>query len=778
MTPETYLNTYSSYKAGTSNITTWLARSARRVGVDFDATVSAPSSANGSTKPKKREATSATKKYQIPLKEFASIAKAIATSTDPKIRLPKAIVSMIRDVIALRKQATDFFVRFTKSKSSAAVQAANAGHRHFIAVLEEVLTILKPEDDKQTELPNMFEALTVEETLEVAEANEPAPATDANQYELQTTGEDIVFAILSFFKDVNEVREYLQGVWTDYRQGKVDVMSAAVTTDTAFVLLEHSSQDIAEAIPGEATYPGMVAILTDYLEKLGGVNEHFGDWTCLQTASLLNSYADVLEPGQLPVMKAGHFGIYNPKRDRSKLSAEEKHNEDLIVLMELLPEFTKLSRTKLYVPAQDELTTGLRQMMDANTMDALPTYAIFGTQILLDIHHVLRQDTARPFEQLQATGKRVISTLDDYFRYSRGRSISNWPPENDEVFRQISAQAKDWTVTDTVGKAIVKGVGNVRPRPYYLLKNHPVLCGLLTFRLNVLLNGAGMNLCTAWGTVLYPAHLYNAARQSADLDAEWKDMEYILSVHSLQRIFVGAPPSDPQEYLKRFLLTLGASASNFARNRRPGGRALIVESKKGPRGLKTTSPVKDIFRAHYLYESPIALTTPNIVAMLAVASKAERTSWPSVDMAEFSRKMIVQRQYTTLQLLTAVREGVASEELHLLFDYFGLHQRSSRLLRDLQTHTQHDLVKYFGSDYIEEESQLPYIIGYIFEVVRGSDRISEQLRVQNGGSRMLHDAAAVLARFLESGENSGKGIMGAKALSHSVAHAFANGTLG
>lgn len=119
---------------------------------------------------------------------------------------------------------------------------------------------------------------------------------------------------------------------------------------------------------------------------------------------------------------------------------------------------------------------------------------------------------------------------------------------------------------------------------------------------------------------------------------------------------------------------------------------------------------------------------------------------------------------------------MASEELHLLFDYFGLHQRCSRMLRDLQTHTQHDLVKYFGSDYIEDESQLPYIIGYIFEVVRGSDRIGEELRVEveGRGSRMLYDAAGVLARFLGSGENSTKGIVGAKSLSL----AFANGMLG
>lgn len=512
MTPDTYLNTYRTYKAGTNKITTWLAQAAQRCGVEVNATLSTPEGTNAPTKKGKKA--SATQKYAIPLKDFVSIAKAIAFSTKPTIRMPNSVVSLIRSVIGLRRQATEFFARMSKSRSSATVQAATAGHRHFITVLEAVLTIFdsssKDTDDLTSEATNLFDALTVEEPSDAAEA-EPAAANlkkkgssanEAAEYELQTTSDDIVFTIFSFFKDVNDVRQYLQGVWKDYRQGKVDAMSAAVTTDTAFTLLKHSSGDVLEALPGQTKYQGMVAVLNDYLEKLGGASDAFGDWTCLQTANLLKSYEDVLDPGSVPVMKPGHFGVYNAKNDWSKMSDHEKYQEDLIVLLELLPEFTKLSRTKMYVPAQDELTTGLRKMMDANAMDALPMYAIFGTQILLDIHHVLRGDVARPFDQLQATGKRVIMTVDDYFRYSRGKSINNWPAQNDEVFRQVSSLAKDWTTVDRVGKAIVKGVGNVRPQPYHLLRGHPVLCGLLMFRLNMALNDGGIHLCNAWGSVM------------------------------------------------------------------------------------------------------------------------------------------------------------------------------------------------------------------------------------------------------------------------------------
>ena len=554
-----------------------------------------------------------------------------------------------------------------------------------------------------------------------------------------------------FFKDVNKIRDYVKQLWLDYRSDKLDVMSAAVTTDTAFTLLEQSTVHIFESLPTASNYPEMMVLLLGYVETLGSPKQKLADWACMLACERLSQHAKVLEPGIVRRTKPGQFGVYDPKQDRSTLSEEEKQREDGIVLMELLPEFTRLSRMNLPVPAEDKLTSGLRKMMDANSLDGLPECTIFATQMLLDIHHVLREDTARPFEELQATGKRINKTLDDYFRCSRSRSINVWDAQNDQALRQIQTFAWNWAMTDMMAKAAARGSGTVNSRPSHLLKNHPILCGLMVFRLNLLMNDAGIALCNAWGSVVYPAYLYNACRQSANLEQEWEDIEYVLSVHSPTRVFVGAPPTEPAEYHKRFILALGASASNFARNRRPGGRNLIIESKRGPRRLKTTSPVKDIFYNRYVHDASAVLATPNIVAMTAVATKTQRISTPLVDMKEFSSRMLVQKQYTTTQLLTAVREGVAGEELYLLFDYFSLHQRGYKLLRDVQSHVHGDLVKYFGPSYVEEESQLPYVVGWVFEVARGSDRIVESMRLENAGSRMMQEPSDVLARMLQNG---------------------------
>lgn len=220
------------------------------------------------------------------------------------------------------------------------------------------------------------------------------------------------------------------------------------------------------------------------------------------------------------------------------------------------------------------------------------------------------------------------------------------------------------------------------------------------------------------------------------------------------------------------------SASAFARNRRGGKSAKLPESKTGPRGLKTTSPVKDIFRASYVDGESFALSVSNIIAMLCVAAKAERTSGPSFEVLAFTRNTATQRHFTTLQILQAVREGVASEEMHLLFDYFGLHQRAYTLLDTLRRELDGEMLRYFGPNYIEDYSQLPYMVGYIFEVARGSDRVAEELRIKHNGSKMLLRASEIVAKFLE-GETKERrsSYIRAKSLTKAAVHMYQTGEL-
>jgi len=111
------------------------------------------------------------------------------------------------------------------------------------------------------------------------------------------------------------------------------------------------------------------------------------------------------------------------------------------------------------------------------------------------------------------------------------------------------------------------------PEPFRLLKQYPLLCGLFTFVLKTRAQEIGLAFANAWGSILYASHLYNAARQEKLLLKSWTDLELLIALHSPERFFVGDCPKSLEEYLERFLLSMGYSATAFASNRRSSALA-------------------------------------------------------------------------------------------------------------------------------------------------------------------------------------------------------------
>lgn len=117
-------------------------------------------------------------------------------------------------------------------------------------------------------------------------------------------------------------------------------------------------------------------------------------------------------PGELPVMKRGHFGSYNPQAKRTNMTHEQRELEDTIVLLELLPEF--VLGNAFFV--QDELTRGLHQMTQTKK---IPIWLGFATTVLLDIHHVFRSNVDYGLQSLQEIGTLVKGTINGYLEFSK-----------------------------------------------------------------------------------------------------------------------------------------------------------------------------------------------------------------------------------------------------------------------------------------------------------------------------------------------------------------------
>jgi hypothetical protein len=166
-----------------------------------------------------------------------------------------------------------------------------------------------------------------------------------------------------------------------------------------------------------------------------------------------------------------------------------------------------------------------------------------------------------------------------------------------------------------------------------------------------------------------------------------------------------------------------------------------------------------------------------LTALASIANKAQRMHAPLEDVEQLARDITSQPQMTPIQLLTYVQEGLAAEEVHLLFDYFGVHRRGIELLRELKDELDEDLIEYFGEGYIENDTQLPYVVGYIFEIIYFADKAAESLNLRAYGSKILNKASDILKNFLERDNTGMQGLMKARALTRTVQYTHENGNL-
>jgi hypothetical protein len=56
---------------------------------------------------------------------------------------------------------------------------------------------------------------------------------------------------------------------------------------------------------------------------------------------------------------------------------------------------------------------------------------------------------------------------------------------------------------------------------FVLLRTHPVLCGMMLFRINLNMQHAGLTLVNAWGALPTVLHLYNACLVERLLEKPW-----------------------------------------------------------------------------------------------------------------------------------------------------------------------------------------------------------------------------------------------------------------
>lgn len=271
MRPDVFTDSYKRYKSGTNAIAVWLVETARACGDSLEFL----NSKSQSKKPVKN------RKYLMPLSEFIRLAEVIAEhgrAHKTKIKVPLSVLSSIREVLNLRKQASRYFQGM--SHDDDVFEANNKAHLHIISILEHVLQSLEPlgqansksqsagkrkaTKDTTTDPPiNLFDALELEEADENvgSELVTWSGKLDSEgqhslvSFKVERPDDDLPFAIYCLYKDLNEIRTFIRETWEDYKNEKTPLVAASIVTDIAFELVERREKEFLATVELPENFP-------------------------------------------------------------------------------------------------------------------------------------------------------------------------------------------------------------------------------------------------------------------------------------------------------------------------------------------------------------------------------------------------------------------------------------------------------------------------------------------------------------------------------------------
>ncbi|ESZ94889.1 hypothetical protein SBOR_4765 [Sclerotinia borealis F-4128] len=778
MLPGYLYSTYKRYKEDTSTFIRWLSQTGESCGYSSIKTPTpiveaAPKSARLKGKARKaaKQASSGDS-----LSRPATAVKQSSRIVD----IPISIIRAGLRAISARRKCTSFFTDLTAEDD---IQRArtNESHEFFTDLMNKVLMVLQPSFAVATEatstrvqnakcpeedIANRFAQLEVEDLEDTDDHVPVSTATNSTEaeavYELNISEstahkEEKLFAIVSLFKDLQELRNFIEGIWKDYNEKRIDLITAAATTNVAFQLGIRAQDEITANFPGLDDYDYVIkTVLTALRGDATGneveVSETVGDFVFTPAHTILDNFCDILKPNEVPVMKRGYLGVYLPLIDRSKKSSLERFREDQILLLELLPEFSFTAKYKLKHFAIDELTRGIGEM---TLSKKIPVWLTFATTVLLDIYHTMREDVALAYLDSQLIVKTKKAILDKHIAFSRNFTHpATWPAKNQKVLQGLATDIEQMIMTDIILPCKREQFKkNSFPPPtseedFYLYRHHPILCGILAFRATLLCQSFGVAYCNAVGTVVFPAQFYNALKQKPNPLNAWPLMDQAIAVHTPERVFVGGAPQKMQACFRQACLMLGCSPTQFAANRRPGRGS--VASKNGPRGLKETSPIGDLFRKGFEKGSiTLTLHIENILNDQARDEELSRNPKAKSLKYEWRRT----KRLTSLQFLEALTGAISLELSDLNFNYFELHQQSVMLLRKVNVELKADLQNVFGPNYLENESQLPFVGLYVVMAACNTEKTAENIGLRGTSSLLLEKAGEIVEKFLSNLKN-------------------------
>lgn len=162
-----------------------------------------------------------------------------------------------------------------------------------------------------------------------------------------------------------------------------DLVAAAITTNTTIGFARRLEEDVQSTFEKHSGASHMLQVYCiGQCEAYSEDPEHreqpgddmnfrmydVADTVMWPTHQFLHDFSDLVDRNHISSDNPAFYGTYDPSSNRATKSPREKFLEDRIVLLETLPQFALLCMGTGTVPAEEELTRGLRVLFKTHNL--------------------------------------------------------------------------------------------------------------------------------------------------------------------------------------------------------------------------------------------------------------------------------------------------------------------------------------------------------------------------------------------------------------------------
>lgn len=566
-----------------------------------------------------------------------------------------------------------------------------------------------PDENERKHLDNLFEYLCVEEPEETDDADDTSarenPArsvlsTKATEhvrpgYKLESSEEDISFAIFCFLKDCFEVRLLVHKTWREYRLEHIALTTAAITMNAAIEILRQINERFLQEYPDFEDHNHIVDFLRNgYIDAKNGAGNTAGQ----DASGWYNLHGTYLSPQSFVCQMACEYVNYylkgsdfsNPRNINVDLATDvtKCRSSEMVQVQVLLMELALLNANEV-LPQElgldkfNMLFAAYRASGDAGR--AL-SWTVFAIQMFVDMRRELASDIERPFNDMRSTGdmmRRSGSECIDYGKTHKGFRYSDGDDSTDAYMDALDR----FICHDVFVEELLPLTGNedlsekiVAAGPFFFLRNDPLLCGLLLQKYMVLVHYLGVVGASRSAAVLAMIHLYNAVLADGALRADliWADLEYVIK-DSEAHLFVGKRPCSAAEYNNHFLLAFGLASAHRKKISeeiwRPTAHKVNVRHLKFP-----SAYVQQICVIRGKTGLQYHLNTDPAAQIAKVVAAAD----PQQGRTRGKAKRLRHRPMSPLQTLHFFKQSMFRDQFALRFDFLSLNNRCLEAFRTLQ----------------------------------------------------------------------------------------------